>query len=456
MNIFHPRNWSRYSRRFTGDKEGLRKYKRVILLSQFTLFGSIVGVFHSIEDLVDGLLFMPMMDMIMAVSIFVCYVLNENGKHRLARILLLSFLNIFFFVYSSLANHAIGIYLYYFSWVGLAAVVFEANESFYRFFFIGLSITLTIILIATNFNVFGPVEYAAIDIGRSFIINLVSSMAVLVFFIVFMVNMNEHSEKKLIELASEVRAKNTDLERVNHELDRFFYSASHDLRVPLLDIRGAIHAAMAELKDEEVTTYFLILKERADKLDQFLQDIIDYSRNAQTGLRLEAVNLNKLVDDAIENFTFVKGADKISFRKEIELKHEVEVDRIRLLIVLNNVLSNAIKYHRADQKDLWIRITAQYENDTVTMSIADNGPGIEEDLLPKIFNMFFRGTNVSKGSGLGLYIVKETLAKMNGSIQAQSQVGTGTVFTITLPAKPAKAPAYKRIETPAIQRSVDS
>ena len=102
MNIFHPGNWSRYSRGFSGDKESLRKHKRVILLSQFAMFGTVVGVLHALEDLVDGLLFMPLMDFTMAVSIFICYLINENGRHKLARIVLLSFLNIFFFVFHTL------------------------------------------------------------------------------------------------------------------------------------------------------------------------------------------------------------------------------------------------------------------------------------------------------------------------------------------------------------------
>lgn len=418
----------------------MRKYKRVILLSQFTLFGSVAGVLHALEDLVDGLLFMPLMDGIMAVFIFICYFLNESGKHRLARIVLLSFLNVFFFVYSSLANHQLGIYLYYFSWVGLSAVVFEINENFYRFFFIGLSIVFTIVLFATNFDIFGPVSYPAVDIERSFIINFVSSIVVLVFFIIFMVNMNEQSEKKLIELAQEVKVKNDDLQRANRELDRFFYSASHDLKVPLLDIKGAINSALAEVEDESVLPYFVTLKERADKLELFLADIIDYSRNSQTELRLQAVDAKQLVDDVISNFTFVKGADKINFIKIIEVNQLLLVDRLRLVVVLNNLLSNAIKYHRLDQKDPWVSISMMLNNNnSLRIIIEDNGQGIEEDLLPKIFNMFFRGTNQSKGSGLGLYIVKETLEKMHGKISASSQPGTGTKFEVEIPVEVAKS-----------------
>jgi signal transduction histidine kinase len=433
MNYFLPRNWSKYSRRYSGDKEELRKYKRVILVSQFTLFGAVAGFLHAIEDLVEGLIFMPMMDAIMSGSVFACYLLNESGKHCLARIVLLAFLNLFFFVYSSLAPADLGIYLYYFSWVGLAAVVFETHENFYRFFFIGLSILLTVLLFATNFNIFGPTSFQAIDIERSFIINFVSSIVVLVFFVVFMVNTNDQSEKKLIELSNEVKETNKNLEKVNRELDRFFYSASHDLKVPLLDIKGAINSAMTEFEDEKVLAYFEVLKQRADKLDHFLQDVIDYARNSQTDLRVEMISMTQLVSAVIDNFTFVKGADRINFITDVPTNLEVEVDRVRLVIVLNNILSNSVKYHRLEQNDPWVKISAQVEERKLILSIEDNGLGMEEDLVPKIFNMFFRGTNQSKGSGLGLYIVKETLERMDGSIQVVSKYGAGSKFVIRIP-----------------------
>jgi signal transduction histidine kinase len=435
MNYLLPRNWSKYSRRYHGDKEALRRYKRVILVSQFTLFGTVAGCLHAIEDLVDGLRFMPMMDSIMAASVFACYLLNENGKHHIARIVLLSFLNLFFFVYSSLAHAELGIYLYYFSWVGLAAVVFEINENFYRFFFIGLSIFLTVLLFATNFNAFGPTSFQAIDIERSFILNFISSIVVLVFFIVFMVNSNDQSEKKLVDLTIEVKQKNMDLERMNRELDRFFYGVSHDLKVPLMDIKGAIHSAMLEFDDEKALFYFEILKQRADKLDHFLQDVIDYARNSQTELGAEYVNVFQLTGAVLENFTFVKGADKIRFITEIQDDLEVEVDRVRLIMVMNNILSNSIKYHRLEQPDPWVMIQSKLDAGKLVLSIEDNGQGIEEELLPKIFNMFFRGTNQSKGSGLGLYIVKETLEKMQGTIQVVSKTGTGSRFIVSIPVK---------------------
>jgi signal transduction histidine kinase len=246
--------------------------------------------------------------------------------------------------------------------------------------------------------------------------------------------MNEYSERRLIDLAKEIRVKNTDLQKANRELDRFFYSTSHDLKVPLMDMKGVINTAMAEVQDEKVLTYFLLLNERAQKLDNFLQDVIDYARNAQMGLRLGPVNIAALIEEVFNNFQFTKGADKIRIQRDISLNYLIETDPVRLMIVLNNILSNAIKYHRLELKNPWILVAAYYENSKLHFTISDNGQGIEDDLLPKIFNMFFRGTNQSKGSGLGLYIVKETIAKMGGTIHVESTYGSGSSFIISIPA----------------------
>jgi len=256
---------------------------------------------------------------------------------------------------------------------------------------------------------------------------------VLVFFIMFMVNLNEQSEKKLVDLATEVETKNEELEKTNRELDRFFYSTSHDLKVPVMDIKGILNMAMAEPQDEKVMQYLALLRDRADKLDSFLKDVIDYARNAQTMPASELVNLSVMVDEVLANFTFVSGADKINFERKIDVDRFIEVDRIRLMIVLNNVVSNAIKYHRHEIRNPFVRIAAHIESDHLIISISDNGQGIDADLLPRIFDMFFRGTNQSKGSGLGLYIVKETLQKIGGTIEAYSNKQAGTTFTMKIP-----------------------
>ena len=144
-----------------------------------------------------------------------------------------------------------------------------------------------------------------------FIINLISSAFILVMSINFILTINEESEERLHVLAEEVKTKNIDLEKTNAELDRFFYSTSHDLRSPLLSIKGLVNIAKNETSDTKIKQYLTMMNDRVDKLDLFIKDIIDYSKNTRTEVRPEKVNVAKLVEEVQENFQFLEGADKI-------------------------------------------------------------------------------------------------------------------------------------------------
>lgn len=431
MKWFSVKNWSRYSRQYADNNDALYKYKRVILLSQFTLFGAIIGVIHALEDLIDGLIFMPAMDFIMSIAIFSCYLLNEKGYHRAAKLSLLGFLNIFFFIYSSLADRELGIFLYYFPWIALAAVIFESHESRERIFFISLSVLLLVTLFVTKFEAFGATQFEAVAIGRSFVINMVSSIIVLVFFITFMIRMNDDSEKRLFDLAAEIQTKNQSLEKINNELDRFLYSTSHDLRSPLMSVKGLTEIVQLETTEQTTKEYMMLMRDRIDKLDFFIKDIIDYSRNIKTEVVLEEIDLNAMVDEVIENYKFMEGAASIHFIRALNIDKVVS-DKNRMRVILNNLISNGIKYRNPYSNKNWIKIGAQHVNATVQIEISDNGLGIAEEHRDKIFNMFYRATDKSKGSGLGLYIVKEAVEKMNGSIALDCSQHT-TRFVVELP-----------------------
>ena len=125
----------------------------------------------------------------------------------------------------------------------------------------------------------------------------------------------------------------------------------------------------------------------------------------------------------------------INPRFNLELDRELLVlsDSSRLQVILNNLLSNSIKYADRNKAESVITITASATSNSFTFSVEDNGDGIAEDHQDKIFNMFYRASEKASGSGLGLYIVKETLEKMNGTISHQSTLGKGSLFTVTIP-----------------------
>ena len=116
-----------------------------------------------------------------------------------------------------------------------------------------------------------------------------------------------------------------------------------------------------------------------------------------------------------------------------EEKRTFTTDGRRISIILKNLISNSIKYHDFKKNNQFIRVEIAYSGSSAIVTVADNGIGIDKEHLDNIFKMFYRADEGSKGSGLGLYIVKETVDKLNGRIEVVSEASKGTSFKITIP-----------------------
>ena len=412
--------------------EDFARRKRNKLFENISLFATVMGTFHFVLDLIGGSREAPVIDMMITIVLFSCYGLHRKGYRDLSRILGLGFLNTCLAVYACVLPPDVGIYLFFFPLMTVAMAIFEPKEKVLRISFVLLSGMFAVLLFASDFNFIGTYEIVAPDAEKFFMINLLSSGVMLVMSVAFTLRVNEESERRLRILAKEVEIKNSNLEKTNAELDRFFYSTSHDLRSPLLSIKGLVNITRNETDDTKVIRYLDMMTERADRLDLFIRDIIDYSKNTRTELSREIVDVTRLVEEVKDNFQFLEGASNVRFFENI-LVDKVVTDRTRVTVILNNLISNAIKYHNRDNHNQWIKVNIFPSGSDLNIVISDNGLGISEDNQSRIFEMFYRGTEKSKGSGLGLYIVKETIEKMKGSIQVESKEGEGTSFTVTIP-----------------------
>lgn len=146
------------------------------------------------------------------------------------------------------------------------------------------------------------------------------------------------------------------------------------------------------------------------------------------------MNLYQLVEEISSGLKHLEGADKIEIQNEIPHDMVLPSDAMRLKIVLNNLLNNAIKYHDHNKESRFIRISVKPAGDGMIFSVTDNGMGIPAEHHDKVFNMFYRASDKSKGSGLGLYIVKESLGQLGGTVSLKSELGQGSTFTVQLPA----------------------
>jgi signal transduction histidine kinase len=222
------------------------------------------------------------------------------------------------------------------------------------------------------------------------------------------------------------------LEKANQELDQFLYSTSHDLRAPIASILGLTYLGKLEFEEEKARTFMDMIETRIKKLDLIIGDILNLSRSKKIDVRIEELDLKEMIDNTVMDIKFNKGASAISLDYKHDPSHVFKSDFNQVKIILNNLMGNAVKYHNINQENPYIRVTFFRKKDAVEIGIEDNGQGIPEDSLPKIFDMFFRASPTTEGTGLGLYIVREALTKINGNIEVKSRYGKGSVFTIIL------------------------
>jgi signal transduction histidine kinase len=231
----------------------------------------------------------------------------------------------------------------------------------------------------------------------------------------------------------ELQSKNQELEKINFELDRFVYSASHDLRSPLTSVLGLLYLLRNETNTSETIRYVDLMEESILKLDNIIRDIVAYSRNNRTLVNIEKVEIKEVIKDINAGLRYLES-DEVILKEIIHIEEpaSIQTDRTRIQIILNNLISNSIKYRHPNRKPQ-ISITCNTNANNSIVVVKDNGIGIKEEHLGKIFEMFYRTSDKSSGSGLGLYIVNETIKKLGGKVEVNSQVNLGTTFTLTIP-----------------------
>ena len=240
---------------------------------------------------------------------------------------------------------------------------------------------------------------------------------------------NDISDRTKAEINLEKR--NKELLKTNSELDRFVYSVSHDLRSPLTSILGLLSFIETESQEIDTLKHAELIRSSINRLDDFIKNILSYSRNNRTGLEVEQIQLNETVLDVIHSLQSMKEANGIRFEVDILEQQPFYTDKLRFNTILKNLISNAITYHKKEETDRYVKIFGHSDHEGLHFSISDNGIGIDPAYHQKIFQMFFRLSG-KDGSGIGLYIVKDAIEMLQGSIEVQSEKWAGTTFNITL------------------------
>jgi len=231
------------------------------------------------------------------------------------------------------------------------------------------------------------------------------------------------TEQKKVE--EELKVRNT-------ELDNFVYKVSHDLRAPLSSVLGLVNLAKLPGNNDNPAEYLDVIGQKVGQLDHFITDVLSHSKNLKLEIKIEMINFRSLIDQTFTDLGYLKGAEEIIRSVTVEGVPFFS-DRWRIAEIFRNLISNAIKYRNFRRPDPEINIRIGITEDQVTISFSDNGIGIEPANLDKIFNMFYRASVQSDGSGLGLYIVRNAIEKLGGQINVTSKYTEGTTFIINLP-----------------------
>lgn len=244
---------------------------------------------------------------------------------------------------------------------------------------------------------------------------------------------NSTLEEKVKRRTKRLNVAVDKLNKSVKELDRFVYSASHDLSAPLKSIQGLINLVKLENKDQNIIIHLDYIENSVFKLENVIKDLIQFSRNSQAEIKYNEINLLSLVDEIINSLKFQPEYAQFKFDISIPFDVIVKSDQQRLHMIVHNLLSNAIKYQDKEKPLRWATIKFLKTENSWILEIKDNGIGISKDHKNKVFRMFYRATELSEGSGLGLFIVKEAIEKLEGKVFLESEEKEGSSFRIEFP-----------------------
>ncbi|MEX0967328.1 MAG: PAS domain S-box protein [Bacteroidia bacterium] len=240
----------------------------------------------------------------------------------------------------------------------------------------------------------------------------------------------------------------------NEELNTFVYKASHDLKGPLASIIGLTNLASGEIQDGMAQEYFQLISKSTQRLDRILLELLQTVRIRHNGITNSRIDMPYIVEDVLQSISSAEGYDKIRIKKQLDHIPIFYSDKNLLISILQNIIDNAMKYHDCKAPDPYVALLVYKLGPCLKIEVEDNGPGISIAQQQKVFEMFYRGSLQAKGTGLGLYIAKNAVEKLNGEIRLESAEGAGTRFIITLPwineEQNDGADAYSRPISPSI------
>lgn len=402
------------------------EYKGIVLSGQFALVGIVLSMVYFVVDLFHNVTNTIFVYVSLSTLMTLCLISHRKGWHRLANYILLVSTSLAVYLMAASEVPETGAFIHFISVTLAGYIILGYKNKYTTTIFAAFVLGLFILAYGFNISVLNFRHYSPDLVAIYRIINFTSALVTCTMGVFLLTRLNYENSIKLLE-------NNRLLSKTNAELDHFVYSASHDLRAPLTSILGLLNIADLSGDPIEIKRYMEMIRNRIDLLDKFIKDITDYSRNNRMAIVKQQINLSTLAQEVWDMLKYTPEARMVTFQLDIPGGVTVESDPGRLKTILINLMSNALRYHDIKKQDKYIRLGYLLNGKGFHVKVEDNGMGIPPRYQSKIFDMFFRAHESSEGSGLGLYIVKETISKLSGTIQVQSVPGVGSTFTVKLP-----------------------
>jgi signal transduction histidine kinase len=233
------------------------------------------------------------------------------------------------------------------------------------------------------------------------------------------------------QLEEKIEDRTSQLKQAFKELDTFFYRSSHDFRRPITTFLGLAEVAKITVKDTNALELFSKVRETAQSLDKMLMKLQSISDLGAQQLVYKEVFVRELIDQTLDTYRVELNNRNIQVTINARVQAEFYSYPAMIKLILDNLVENAINFCRAEHPT--IDITAHTTSDCLNLIVSDNGQGIDAAYHHRIFDMYFRANERSKGNGLGLYITKKAVEKLNGEISFESAAGQGCVFKVIVP-----------------------
>lgn len=237
----------------------------------------------------------------------------------------------------------------------------------------------------------------------------------------------------IIEFVDEKPDAVEELKRRSTELETFVYRTAHDFKGPLASIEGLEQIISSEITDKKAKDYFRMIFSSTQRLNEAVHRQLELTQVSKGSVVKQKVEFEDMVNNILDEIQYMSEMENVSIQIDIPRYIPLFTDENLMYAILRNLIVNAVRYKKKQAESHLVIIRFDTVKDVYLIEVEDTGIGVPGNIREKIFDMFYRGTNMAKGSGLGLYIVKSSVDKLNGKVQVSRSNDAGSTFSVMIP-----------------------